>query len=109
MLSIGRPPRFIVTVNAYLAGDTGTGKAILRELVNATVGFEGPAAEINKPQEPAPHARPARQSKHREFCRDRERAAKEDVRSEVLRPWDCDGDRPSRRWIVSWTTTTPIQ
>jgi hypothetical protein len=36
-------------INAYLAGDTVEGKAILRDLVNATVGFEGLAAEIHKP------------------------------------------------------------
>jgi hypothetical protein len=36
-------------INAYLAGDTGAGKAILRDLVNATIGFEGLAEEINKP------------------------------------------------------------
>jgi len=28
-------------INAYLAGDTATGKAILRDLVDATVGFDG--------------------------------------------------------------------
>jgi len=49
-----RDPRFRQTlfteaINAYLAGDTATGKAILRDLVNATVGFEELAAEINKP------------------------------------------------------------
>jgi len=33
----------------YLAGDTAEGKAILRDLVNATVGFEGLAAAIKKP------------------------------------------------------------
>jgi DNA-binding phage protein len=34
---------------ACLAGDTRTGKAVLRDLVNATVGFEGLAAEVKKP------------------------------------------------------------
>ena len=37
---------FTEAINAYLAGDTAEGKAILRDLVNATVGFEGLAAAI---------------------------------------------------------------
>jgi hypothetical protein len=44
-----REALFTEAINAYLAGDTGTGKAILRDLVNATIGFESLAAEINKP------------------------------------------------------------
>src|SRR5207244_12007024 len=36
-------------LNSYLTGDTAEGKAILRDLVNATIGFEGLAAEIHKP------------------------------------------------------------
>ena len=40
---------FTESLNAYLAGDCATGKAILRDLINATIGFEGLAAEINKP------------------------------------------------------------
>jgi len=36
-------------LNSYLAGDTAEGKAILRDLVNATIGFEGLAAEVHKP------------------------------------------------------------
>ena len=44
-----REALFSEAINAYLAGDTGTGKALLRDLVNATVGFEGLAAEIRKP------------------------------------------------------------
>lgn len=49
-----RDPRFRETlfteaINACLLGDTTEGKAILRDLVNATVGFEGLAAEIHKP------------------------------------------------------------
>lgn len=51
-------------INAYLGGDTGAGKAILRDLVNATIGFEGLAAEINKPSKSlhrmlAPHGNPS--------------------------------------------------
>jgi DNA-binding phage protein len=44
-----REALFSEAINAYLAGDTGTGKALLRDLINATVGFEGLAAEIRKP------------------------------------------------------------
>ena len=44
-----REALFSEAINAYLAGDTGTGKALLRDLVNATVGFEVLAAQIRKP------------------------------------------------------------
>jgi DNA-binding phage protein len=44
-----REALFTEAINAYLGGDTAEGKAILRDLVNATVGFEGLAAEIHKP------------------------------------------------------------
>ena len=49
-----RDPRFremlfTEAINASLGGDTAAGKAILRDLVNATVGFEELAAELNKP------------------------------------------------------------
>jgi len=44
-----REALFTEAINAYLAGDTAEGKAILRDLVNATIGFEGLAAEIHKP------------------------------------------------------------
>ena len=37
------------TINAYLAGDTQTGKAMLRDLVNATIGFEALSAEVRTP------------------------------------------------------------
>ncbi len=40
---------FTEAINAYLSGDTSTGKAILRDLVNATIGFEGLAAATKKP------------------------------------------------------------
>ena len=58
-----REALFTEAINAYLAGDTTTGKAILRDLVNATVGFEGLAAEIRKPSKSlhrmlAPHGNP---------------------------------------------------
>ena len=43
-----RQALFTEAINAYLAGDTMTGKAILRDLVNATVGFEALAATVNK-------------------------------------------------------------
>jgi DNA-binding phage protein len=44
-----REALFTEAINAYLAGDTKVGKAILRDLVNATVGFEGLAVEVHKP------------------------------------------------------------
>src|SRR6185503_3207381 len=44
-----RQALFTEAINAYLAGDAETGKAVLRDLVNATVGFEGLAAEVKKP------------------------------------------------------------
>jgi DNA-binding phage protein len=44
-----RQALFTESLNAYLAGDSATGKAILRDLINATIGFEGLAAEVNKP------------------------------------------------------------
>jgi DNA-binding phage protein len=44
-----RQALFTEAINAYLAGDTAEGKAILRDLVNATIGFEGLAAEVHKP------------------------------------------------------------
>ena len=55
---------FTEAINAYLAGDTATGKAVLRDLVNATVGFEGLALELDKPSKSlhrmlAPHGNPS--------------------------------------------------
>ena len=59
-----REALFTEAINAYLAGDTAAGKAILRDLVNATVGFEGLAAELDKPSKSlhrmlAPHGNPS--------------------------------------------------
>ncbi|HYD47113.1 MAG TPA: transcriptional regulator [Terriglobales bacterium] len=58
---------FTEAINAYLAGDTTTGKAILRDLVNATVGFEDLAEAINKPSKSlhrmlSPHGNPSTQN-----------------------------------------------
>ena len=36
-------------VNAYLGGDEVTGKTVLREVINATVGFEQLAVDLQKP------------------------------------------------------------
>ncbi|MBX9601563.1 MAG: transcriptional regulator [Bryobacteraceae bacterium] len=36
-------------MNAYLGGDEATGKAVLRDLINATIGFEQLASELGKP------------------------------------------------------------
>jgi hypothetical protein len=44
-----REALFAEAISAFLAGNTAEGKAILRDLVNATVGFEDLAAEIHKP------------------------------------------------------------
>ncbi len=51
---VQRDPRFrdalfTEAINAYLGGDTAAGKAILRDLVNATLGFEELAAQIKIP------------------------------------------------------------
>ncbi len=66
---VQRDPRFreslfTEAMNAYLGGDTGTGKMILRDLVNATVGFEELAAVLKKPSKSlhrmlAPHGNPS--------------------------------------------------
>lgn len=66
---VQRDPRFREALfpealNAYLGGDTATGKAILRDLVDATIGFEELAAEVDKPSKSlhrmsAPRATPA--------------------------------------------------
>jgi DNA-binding phage protein len=36
-------------VNAYLGGDEATGKTVLRDIINATIGFEQLAADLQKP------------------------------------------------------------
>jgi len=36
-------------INDYLAGETAVGKSILRDLVNATIGFERLAVEVRRP------------------------------------------------------------
>jgi DNA-binding phage protein len=36
-------------VNAYLGGDEATGKTVLRDVINATIGFEQLAADLQKP------------------------------------------------------------
>lgn len=64
-----RDPRFLEALfteamNAYLGGDTKSGKALLRDLVNATVGFEELAAELHKSSKSlhrmlAPHGNPS--------------------------------------------------
>jgi hypothetical protein len=59
-----REALFTEALNAYLAGDTTAGKAILRDLVNATVGFEGLATALNQPSKSlhrmlGPHGNPS--------------------------------------------------
>ena len=36
-------------VNAYLGGDETMGKTVLRDVINATIGFEQLAADLRKP------------------------------------------------------------
>lgn len=36
-------------LNLYLAGDVRAGKAMLRDLINATLGFERLASEVGRP------------------------------------------------------------
>jgi DNA-binding phage protein len=66
---VQRDPRFrealfIEAMNAYLEGETSAGKAILRDLVNATIGFEELASALKKPSKSlhrmlAPHGNPS--------------------------------------------------
>jgi len=46
----GRWARRKARVNAYLSGDEITGKAVLPDVVNATVGFERPALGVLQKQ-----------------------------------------------------------
>jgi hypothetical protein len=51
-------------VNAYLSGDEITGRAVLRDVINATVGFERLAAAMEKPSKSlqrmlGPHGNPS--------------------------------------------------
>jgi DNA-binding phage protein len=36
-------------MNAYLGGEEATGKAVLRDVINATIGFAQLAADLQKP------------------------------------------------------------
>lgn len=66
---VQRDPRFrealfTEALNAYLAGESTVGKGILRDLVNATVGFEELAVMLKKPSKSlhrmlAPHGNPS--------------------------------------------------
>ena len=44
-----RAALFTEALDAYLAGDVAAGKAVLRDLVNATIGFERLAVKVKKP------------------------------------------------------------
>ena len=62
-----RDALFTEALSAYLVRDTAAGKAMLRDLVSATIGFEGLAAEECKPSKslhrmPAPHGNPSIES-----------------------------------------------
>ena len=66
---IERDPRFrealfTEAMNAYLGGDIKAGKALLRDLVNATIGFEELASVLKKSSKSlhrmlAPHGNPS--------------------------------------------------
>jgi DNA-binding phage protein len=58
-----RETLFTGAINACLTGDTKKGRTMLRDLVNATLGFEGLAAAIKKPSKSlqrmlSPHGNP---------------------------------------------------
>ena len=44
-----RKALLIEALNAYLSGDEAAGKAVLRDVINATIGFEGLASDLRKP------------------------------------------------------------
>jgi DNA-binding phage protein len=44
-----RKALFTEALNAYLSGDEATGKAVLKDLINATVGFEELARLVRRP------------------------------------------------------------
>ena len=59
-----RQALFTEALNACLAGDTKKGKAGLRDLINATLGFERLAAAVKRPSKSlhrmlAPHGNPS--------------------------------------------------
>ncbi len=44
-----RKELFTEALNSYLSGDEATGRAVLKDLIHATIGFEELARLINKP------------------------------------------------------------
>ena len=44
-----RAALFEEAIKSFLEGDTSTGKALLRDLVNSTIGFEKLAIQLDKP------------------------------------------------------------
>src|SRR5262249_38822806 len=44
-----RKALFTEALNAYLTGDEATGKAVLKDLINATIGFDELARLLGKP------------------------------------------------------------
>ena len=102
-----REALFTEAINAYLGGDLTTGKAILRDLVNATVGFEELAAELDKPSKSlhrmlAPHGNPSTEN----FFGDRECPAEKNSRQItcdgesglIEEPWTTISARTIKRW-----------
>jgi hypothetical protein len=43
-----RKALLVEALNAYLGGDEISGKAVLRDVINATIGFEGLAPDLQK-------------------------------------------------------------
>ena len=65
-------------VNAYLGGDEATGRAVLRDVINTTMGFEPLGTELGKPpKSPAPHAGSARKPQYGQLLRDSPSVAEE--------------------------------
>ena len=58
-----RKALFTEALNAYLTGDEATGKAVLKDLIHATIGFEELARLLDKPSKSlyrmlGPHGNP---------------------------------------------------
>ena len=70
-------------MNAYLGGDEATGKAVLRDVINATIGFEQLAADVGKPSKSLHRMLgPRRQPEHSQLLR-YSPSASEESRREV--------------------------
>ena len=75
-----REALFTEAINAYLAGDTAEGKAMLRDLVNATVGFEQLAVESGNPARACTACWRRAATQHGQLLFHRQRPAEKDSR-----------------------------